>query len=332
MKYSVTTDLTSWNVTGNDPEATLRLEVIGAYPIQFTVGSVTRDVKPFEYWDVAMRPYTVRAKGIGGSSSFRTFKQVGDAIDESDINGAVGDVAVSLDTLNSKTEHLVNLGDSTEFSGGFTSTGMGVINDNGSMMILKGDGIYDISDKTILSIAYPYDVYGFVLGSESAASMVRGNPIYQYSRLITCGYDDEDRGNNSLVVKTSLGNFNVGTTNTEGKGITFPNGQTISVYTSEGRPALRMKRVEIETLSSINAPKFINGIYVGSNGVQSIVNDGSTITNYIFGTATGYEPDAAGRSHYFRFFITGYPKPVTLSFTFDESGNPTPVWSTYVPI
>lgn len=99
MKYSVTTSLTSWNVTGNDPEATLRLEVIGAYPIQFTVGSITRDVKPFEYWDVAMRPYTVRAKGIGGSSSFRTFKQVGDAIDESDINGTVGDVAVNLDSL-----------------------------------------------------------------------------------------------------------------------------------------------------------------------------------------------------------------------------------------
>ena len=111
MKYSVTTDLTSWNVTGNDPEATLRLEVIGAYPIQFTVGSTTRDVKPFEYWDVAMRPYTVRAKGIGGSSSFRTFKQVGDAIDESDINGTVGDVAETKDfeTVNVPTDATVEV-------------------------------------------------------------------------------------------------------------------------------------------------------------------------------------------------------------------------------
>lgn len=332
MKYSVTTSLTSWNVTGNDPEATLRLEVIGAYPIQFTVGSVTRDVKPFEYWDVAMRPYTVRAKGIGGSSSFRTFKQVGDAIDESDINGAVGDVAVSLDTLNSKTEHLTNLGDSTEFSGGFTSMGMGVINDNGSMMILKGDGIYDVSNKTILSIAYPYDDYGFILGAEDCTSMIRGTQIYQYSRVITCGFDDEDGGNNNLVVKTALGNFNIGTTNTEGKGITFPNGQTIAVYTSNGQPALRMKRVDIEMLTASNAPKFINGINVGSNGVQSSINDGSTTTHYTFGTASGYEPDNAGRSHYFKFVRTGYPSPVTLDFTFDEAGNPTPVWSTYYPI
>lgn len=331
MKYSVTTDLSTWNVTGNDPEATLRLEVIGAYPIQFTVGSVTRDVKPFEYWDVAMRPYTVRAKGIGGSSSFRTFKQVGDAIDESDINGAVGDVAVSLDTLNSKTEHLVNLGNSTEFSGGFYSSGEGVIHSDDASITLKGNGIYT-GAIPIISLADLGGEVGFEFGFDSALSFIHGYELIQDARVISCGRANEDSGNSSLIVYTALGNFNIGTTATEGKGITFPNGQTIAIHTSEGKPALRMKRVDIETLTSLNAPTFINGVVLGSNGVQSTVNAGSTTTNYMFGTANGYEPDAAGRSHYFKFFITGYPKPVTLSFTFDESGNPTPVWSAYEPV
>lgn len=91
MKYKVTTSLTSWTTSATDNTAVLRLKVEGQYPIRFEVGGVKKEVKPQTYWEVAIRPLEITAKGIGGASSFRTFKRLNEVVDESDINGYTGE-------------------------------------------------------------------------------------------------------------------------------------------------------------------------------------------------------------------------------------------------
>lgn len=108
MKYSVTTDLSTWITSATDNTALLRLKVEGQYPILFGVGGVKKEVKPQTYWEVAIRPLGITAKGIGGASSFRTFKRLNGVVDESDINGYTGEKK-DFETVNVPTDATVEV-------------------------------------------------------------------------------------------------------------------------------------------------------------------------------------------------------------------------------
>lgn len=90
MLYNVTVAGTSYERTkSTDGDAKLRFYNEGAYPVEITVGEDIRIVDPMNKWDVAVGTAKVTMKALNQPTTVRTYRVTNEAVDESDINGAI---------------------------------------------------------------------------------------------------------------------------------------------------------------------------------------------------------------------------------------------------
>lgn len=90
MLYNVTVAGTSYERTkSTDGDAKLRFYNEGAYPAEITVGEDIRIVDPMNKWDVAVGTAKVTMKALNQPTIVRTYRVTNEAVDESDINGAI---------------------------------------------------------------------------------------------------------------------------------------------------------------------------------------------------------------------------------------------------